>query len=167
MPRSSEDTTAFYRRWIIVNFPNIFEGEKNDKFILDKITTPDELSGMLNFALEGLARLLERGDFTASETTEQIRHVYLMSSDSILVFVEKHVYSDGSAHVPKEQLYTAYCSFCKQNGLTVESYITFCKRIPGICGSARDFNPSGNGGQIPSWRGVRLKTVSEMPDEKM
>jgi putative DNA primase/helicase len=52
VPRSPvDDSDAFYRRWIIENFPNTFEGDKADPHILDKLTTMEELSGLLNLAL--------------------------------------------------------------------------------------------------------------------
>jgi putative DNA primase/helicase len=53
VPEVYEDTTAFFRRWIIIQFPNIFDGEKADKDLLKRLTTPEELSGILNFALCG------------------------------------------------------------------------------------------------------------------
>ncbi len=40
-----DKTTAFYRRQIIISFPNTFEGKDDDLHLLDKLTTEEEISG--------------------------------------------------------------------------------------------------------------------------
>jgi len=57
VPEVYEDTTAFFRRWIIIQFPHTFDSAKADKDLPKKLTTAEEFSGILNFALEGLNRL--------------------------------------------------------------------------------------------------------------
>jgi phage/plasmid-associated DNA primase len=57
IPKSPEDTDAFFRRWEIINFPNQFL-QNADKKIMKKLTISEELSGFLNFAINGLKRLL-------------------------------------------------------------------------------------------------------------
>jgi len=42
---------AYYRRWILIQLPNNFEGENADKSLITKLQTPEELSGFLNLAL--------------------------------------------------------------------------------------------------------------------
>ena len=64
IPHSSDNTFAFYRRWCIIPFNNKFEGEKADVNLLHKLTTPEELSGLLNRALQGLIRLIDNNGFT-------------------------------------------------------------------------------------------------------
>ena len=55
LPMSPDKSYAFYRRWILISFPNTFEGENRNPNILEEISTPEELSGLLNWALEGLS----------------------------------------------------------------------------------------------------------------
>ena len=62
--KQPEDTLAYVRRWKIFNCINIFVGEKADIKILEKLTTPTELIGFLNWILEGLKRLLTNGRFS-------------------------------------------------------------------------------------------------------
>jgi putative DNA primase/helicase len=83
VPRSpSDDSDAFFRRWIIIPFPNKFEGDNRDERILAKLTTSTELSGLLSLALKALRELLRRGAFINDEPTEQkrTRYIRLMSS---------------------------------------------------------------------------------------
>ena len=41
-------TDAFFRRLIIINFTRQFFAEKDDPFILEKICTEEEFSGLLH-----------------------------------------------------------------------------------------------------------------------
>jgi len=68
IPETEDDTDAFFRRWIIIVFPNQFTDDKNaehkaDHSIIDKLTTPEELSGLLNKSLKSLHNLLETNRF--------------------------------------------------------------------------------------------------------
>lgn len=60
--RSGDKTDGNYRRWIIIPFNKQFKGEDADLFLQDKINK--ELSGVLNWAIEGLKRLYKQGKFS-------------------------------------------------------------------------------------------------------
>lgn len=62
-PGGNDPSLSYEDRWIIIQFPNTFIGSKADKQLLQKLTTREELSGLLNLALLRLKGLIERGDF--------------------------------------------------------------------------------------------------------
>src|SRR3989344_1837184 len=76
---------AYFGRWIIIHFRN--EITNPDKFLIDKITTPEELSGLLNFALEGLNRLLEKQKFSYNKAPHEIKKEMERSGSVIAQFV--------------------------------------------------------------------------------
>ncbi|MEM0124596.1 MAG: hypothetical protein QXF41_03595 [Candidatus Micrarchaeaceae archaeon] len=51
----------FKDHFLIVPFPHVISEAEEDRRILEKLTTPEELSGFLNWALEGLRRLMNNG----------------------------------------------------------------------------------------------------------
>jgi putative DNA primase/helicase len=51
IPKTPDETDAFFARQIIINFPNQFFGDNIDYYIIDKLTTPKELSGLLKVVL--------------------------------------------------------------------------------------------------------------------
>ena len=53
IPESEDKTDAFYRRWVIIHFDKRFADGKEDAELTQKLTTPEELSGLLNLALAG------------------------------------------------------------------------------------------------------------------
>jgi P4 family phage/plasmid primase-like protien len=138
IPQTEDFTPAFFRRWVIVKFPNKFIGNNCNPNILNEIATPTELAGMLNWALEGLKRLLKNGEFTNSHTIEEDRENYLKLSNSPVPYIEKHLESSNSPDdiIPEQMLYAEYCNWCNKNGRKSTRKADFTKTLyqvlPGI-----------------------------------
>lgn len=130
VPKSPEDSDAFFRRWLIINFPNQFLNSKAKKGILRELTTKEELSGFLNFAIEGLKRLLKNQDFSYTESIEKIRDRYIRLSDSAGAFIMDCIEISPDSYIEKKELFTAYCDYCRNNKYPIISENTFYKEIP-------------------------------------
>lgn len=63
-PNTPDDSEAYHSRWINLKMDAYFPPEKREPNLLDKLTTQDELSGLFNWSIEGLNRLLEQGGFS-------------------------------------------------------------------------------------------------------
>ena len=151
LPYTSDDSLAFYRRWIIINFPNEFKGKRKDPRLVDKLTTPEELSGILNWALEGLHRLLEQDGFSYNLDVEEIQKYYERMSSSIAAFVQDVLEEAPESKISKDQLYQVYREYCKANKLIVESKTKFGRDLP------RYINvESTKSGSVRYWIGVRI-----------
>jgi len=129
IPQVDDDTHAFFRRWVILDFPMTFDRDSADKTLIDKLVEPSELSGFLNRSLEGLKRLMERGDFTSSKSVEDSRKMYIFKSDSVKAFVENNVVVDVNAVYPKDKMYSAYVLFCKRIGLVPKANNSFSREL--------------------------------------
>ena len=121
IPQTKDDTTAYFRRWVIISCNNYFSPAKANTRILDYVCTPSEFSGLLNWALIGLKRLLEHGQFSDNRTWEQERERYLASSNSALAYIESHVEPslEEKDRITKVDLYAAYVTYCKANDLPI------------------------------------------------
>jgi putative DNA primase/helicase len=119
VPETKDYTDAFFRRWVILVCNNVFDGEKCDPKILDKLTTESELSGLLNWALIGLKRLLSTGRFSINGDIEEQRREYIRKSNSGKAFVEEHIHysPDPKHYVSEVEVYQTYIAFCQENGL--------------------------------------------------
>ena len=60
IPMTEDETDAFFSRLIIINFPNQFLGNKDDPHLIRKLTTEEELSGLLRIILRRLPRVLKK-----------------------------------------------------------------------------------------------------------
>jgi putative DNA primase/helicase len=159
IPQTPDETDAFFSRLIIVNFPHQFLGEKSDPYLLEKLTTEDELSGLLKVALKRLPRVLEKGIYTESNSIDQNYEKYILSSDPVRAFVKSCVEQDSNSNPSKEKMYSAYKEFCITNKLPIESEQSFSRKLTGEhgfrCRQIRDGKE--NKTRSYCWIGVRIK----------
>ena len=155
LPETQDDSDAFYRRWIIVNFPNVFEGEKADAKILEKLTTKEELSGLFNWAIEGLKRLLETGRFSYHKNTEEIRDAYERLSNPLVCFIKDTVEIAPMGSITKDIFYTAFVNYCKENALPVKAKNVVGRELPKHISVSSERTKIGDR-RIAVWKGIRL-----------
>jgi len=155
VPETYDESDAFFRRWIIVVFPNTFTSDKADPQILDKITTPEELSGLLNLALAALKRLLERGRFSYSKTTEEIRADYTRKSSPIGAFVMDCLNVDPDAFIPKQDLYNVFAEYCRVRKIPCVTKDTFFKNLPQHI-PVIDHRPKLGNTRVVTFKGIRF-----------
>lgn len=161
-----DDSLAWYRRWIIIVCPNCFEikpkeGEKKaDLNLIDKLTTPKELSGLLNRAVKGLNELLERGYFEPYETDEQIRKRYIKSSGPIGKFyLENLEETVQDIYIEKGVLYSRFIKYCHDNGLPSCTTEVFSRKLKQYFseGLAKDSTARVLGQQVRVWRHLKYQ----------
>ncbi len=112
VPATPDSTTAFWRRFVIVNFPHQFIGANEEKGLIDKLTTAEELSGLLNWALEGLQRLRDnKWEFSNGISIEQTEDLYTSLSDLEQSFFAKGYVADDNVEIPKDELYADFVHF--------------------------------------------------------
>jgi len=157
LPKTADLTNAFWSRWNLIDFPNVFEGENADREIIEKITTPDELSGLLNWALEGYARLESQHGYTETKSHDQKRDQWLMMSDGLGAFLTRHFTYNPEKMILKEDLYEAYASFCDEYDLVVVDMREVGKRVPTIIKRVVGKKPVINGKQRGVWTGLDVK----------
>ncbi len=147
-PEITEDTLAIWRRFIIVDFPFEFRGKAEDKNLLAKITTKEELSGFLNKVLESLGRLKKNGDFSYSRSIEDTRSKYLLVSNPSGAFIEEQCEFSPWVTTTKEELYQAFMKFCEERKLPGLAKKAFGHKIKRVYALSEEHD---------SWRGIGLK----------
>ena len=116
LPYSYDKTFAYYRRWVIIPFPNKFIGKKDDKSLKYKLTQPNELAGLLNRALAGLNRLFENQGFSDSATVSDAMEDYKKQNDTVAAFVADCCEFNQDAKTERTSLYDAYTTYCENEG---------------------------------------------------
>ena len=64
VPHSTDSSLGYLRRWTVVPFDTEFKDRDFDHTLLDMMTTPQELSGLLNRAVEGYRKMIATGEIT-------------------------------------------------------------------------------------------------------
>lgn len=133
LPKTRDITTAFFSRWALLHFPYTFltkeemdklEDKTNarlrDSEIIKKLTTPEELSGLLNWALDGLERLLKQKDFSSSRTWEELKIEWLRKSSSLQAFLMDCTIQDYDSHILKKEFQRRYNEYCRVHKIKPE-----------------------------------------------
>jgi len=114
---------AYFSRWCIIpHTVHFMPGDpKTDPNQLDKLTTPDELSGLLNWALDGYDMLEKEGKLDFPDDPMQIRNLYSAYSDSMINrFIAERVRFDANARISKAAFYNEYVKYCGSVGAREE-----------------------------------------------
>ncbi len=129
LPPKAEQSNAYFRRIIIIPFEkNIPEGQQ-DKFLAKRIID-NELPGVLNWVLKGLARLLKHQTFTTADAAKEIQDIYRIENDNVLLFMEEFDYvKDDENYIPLSTLYSEYLVFCEAGTYFRKSKIHFSKSL--------------------------------------
>jgi putative DNA primase/helicase len=130
-PGTADQSDAFFDRWLVVPFPNRFEGAADDRELLGRMTTPAELSGLFNLALAGLRRLDARGRFEAPDSVTEAGRAYREKADTVAGFVEEACVLAETAWVARAELYRAYRSWCEGSGRMPVSAGRFYEHLRG------------------------------------
>jgi putative DNA primase/helicase len=131
IPESGDKSDAFYRRWLIFHFDKKFVGGKEDTKLLDKLTTPEELGGLLNMALTGLKQLIDDGGFHEKDI-EDIRRDYEEHTNDVNTFLYRECLVDitnPEYSTLATDVYAAYVTFCVNRGSRPKEMSVFGKKL--------------------------------------
>jgi P4 family phage/plasmid primase-like protien len=134
IPQSKDKTYAYFRRWIIFFFENIFEGDNNDPNVIDRLTTDKEMSGLLNLALIALKQLIKDNGFIHIDDIAKIEKDYTLNSNNVERFVRERCKITGNDEdfIICRDLWDFYFSFCKQNSLHYKDDNVFGMELRGL-----------------------------------
>ena len=165
------DDEAYYGRWLLFYFKNVFITEKNadeergieaKPNIIGEITTEEELSGFFNWALAGLQRLIKNGKFSYNRTAEQNKNLMLMTNDSIYAFNEVCLAIEESKWLSKEDTYNFYLIFCRLKSLAPVTKVKFGIDLP-IKTEFREGRQDCDGKKsVNGWQNIGFKVPKEM-----
>ncbi len=132
MPASSDASQAFFDRWLIVPFANRFRhirGEIPRRILEARLSAPNELSGALNKALDGLERVRKGFRFTEPKDSQAAVRRYQTTNDALALWLDQNTVASPDASVPQADLHAAYESHCRQFCRRPLSKQTFGRRL--------------------------------------
>ena len=140
LPADVEHTHAYFRRFLIVPFNETIPEAEQDKQLAVKIIDA-ELSGIFNWVLTGLNRLLEQGRFTQSAVVSKQVENYRLQADSVRSFLDDNDYeASPTLTIARKVLYAEYRTYCQEEGNRPVNSRNFVRRLEsyGIQGTRRN-----------------------------
>ncbi|AKB61365.1 DNA primase/helicase, phage-associated [Methanosarcina mazei SarPi] len=121
-PEIEDSTTGSKRRFMLIDFPNKFGKELTDDFEADKqleekLMSEESMTGILTWAVEGLKRIIQNGDFTDTRTEAEMAIIYDKKSNPIRYFVQENINANYNGKIYDAEMFEAYATFAKENKL--------------------------------------------------
>lgn len=155
VPPTADSSDAFFERWTVLPFEHKHRGTSHeDKGLLPRITTPAELSGLLNRALDGLDRLHKQQHFSRIAASENAAERFRIDSDSAAGFCEERCQLDPATRIAKPALFKAYRTWCEDNNRHPLAAQRFNARLRELHAGNIDENPSKG---VDYWTGINLR----------
>jgi putative DNA primase/helicase len=129
LPKDVEHTNAYFRRFLIIPFDVTIPEHEQDKQLSYKIIE-SELSGVFNWVLQGLNRLLEQKRFSNCEAVNKAIEQYKTESNSVQLFINDNEYKACPLnYISIKELYPEYRSFCFEDGIKPFKKNNFIKQL--------------------------------------
>lgn len=132
LPKETEQTDAYFRRFLLIPFEIKIKEEEKDINLASKIIK-NELPGVFNWALQGLKRLLEQEKFTHCEKSLHAVEEFRKQSDSIALFIEEcNVVPNVHTKTALKDLYNDYKNYCIDDNYRPFAKRKFGNRLEGL-----------------------------------
>ncbi len=151
-PQISDTSAGTWRRIRLIPFTQTIPEEGRDPQLSDKLRA--ELPGILNWALEGLARVMARG-FVIPDAVKAATEQYRAENDALAGFLASCCDSSETAFVPSGNLWEAWKTYCQETGEKEGTAKTLGRALKDK--GFKDSRPYISGRQTRVWNGLRLK----------
>lgn len=170
LPRVYDFSHGFWRRPQILEFPYKFLKPKEydllkdktgvklaDQELIKKLTTPEEMSGLLNEALRGLNRLRENKQFSYTKATKEVKDFWIRKSDSFTAFCYDLIEENFDSWISKKTLRKVFNQYCKKHkvkGTSDKNIKVVLEDIFGVTESRKNTEE----GFDNVWEGIQFKS---------
>ena len=156
-PRLNDHTNGIWRRLQVIEWKAQFSG-KDIIVDLDKKIVENELDLFVDWCLEGLLRLLKRGDFNVPESVKKHGKDERANNDTVMRFCDdKSVVTTNECTATKLKVYEKYVKYAETNYITPVGDTEFWKRMKSLLPALETKRASGG-------NRARMVNISYNPD---
>jgi phage/plasmid-associated DNA primase len=165
---------GFWDRWILLDYPYTFVPQEEydkvedrtmlkirDDDIISKITTEEELSGLLNESLKALDNLNKQKRFSTTIGSEEVKSIWIRKSNSFIAFCWDNIEDDYNGRISKKDLRKKYADYCKEHKIPSKSDFVIKKVLQETYGATEIRGHTGEGlgnyDRIDIWEGIKWK----------
>ena len=163
LPQVTDITLFASGRVKVIPFERHFAESEQDRGLKAELAKPENLSGILNWCIEGL-RLIDSEGFDAPGAVLAATDDYRMNSDKISRFLDEEMEADPLAETRTAEVYTRYKQWCEINGYRPENAANF-KTLLSNAGDIQKRRPRGSdrtASPVSLLNGYRLQPESVM-----
>lgn len=128
LPQISDMTLFESDRIKIIPFNRHFTAEERDIDLKSFFAKPENLSGILNWCLEGFRLYMTEG-LDMPDSVENATKEYRQQSDRIMMFTSQCVKKEIGQELRAQAVYSRYKDWCAENGFKYENAANFRKKM--------------------------------------
>jgi len=123
LPKVFDMTDAFWRRWIVIEFPNKFP---EDPTFFERTFTEEEIEGAIIVSLYAFRNVWVRKRFSFEKTPEDYREKWMRMTNTVYAFIQDLLTGrieglvgirDPEGRVETGELYNIYVDYCNREEL--------------------------------------------------
>jgi putative DNA primase/helicase len=159
LPRFGDASSAVIGRIVLLILTKSWLGRENHAL---EATLRPELTGILNWSLEGLHRLtVQNGNaFTRTSSADDAIMTMQDLASPVATFVREKCDLGSEYRISHDDLYLAYCSWRETNGHPRPTKEIFGRDLRAAFPSIRATRPREDGDRHRFYAGIRLRTAS-------
>jgi putative DNA primase/helicase len=128
LPMVYDNSRGFWDRWVLLEFPYTFlpgqelevtldktKKKLRDEDIIEKISTPEEMSGLLNNFLDGLDNLLKNRRFSSTIGCDEIKTHWVRKANSFMAFCMDSIEEQYDGMLTKKEIRKRYMEYNKKH----------------------------------------------------
>ena len=128
LPNVTDQTLFESGRLKIIPFTRHFSDSEQDKTLKTTLMKPENLSGILNWAIEGY-KLFKAEGLPEPQEVRAATEQYKVDSDRIAQFMTQCLKKETGSELRASAVYNRYKSWCTENGYKYEGAQNFYKRV--------------------------------------
>jgi len=160
MPDLQDTSGAFHSRCLLLETKQSFEGRENKNLEQELLA---ELPGILVWAIQGWARLRERGHFEQPESSKNALKQFEYLTSPMKKFIDEFCIVGSDEWVNVDTAYGAYCDFCKSNRIIIKPKPVFARDLKSVINHMHTTQRRDKSGErFRVFEGFRMKSESEL-----
>lgn len=128
LPIVADDTLFSGDKVNIITFDRHFSQDEQDHGLKNRLETPENISGIFNWCLEGLKLFYQEGA-KPPKSVKAATEEYRKSSDKIGNFLNECFNNIPGIHTPAGYAYSIYQRWCNNNGYGIENKANFFSEL--------------------------------------
>ncbi len=154
LPRLGDASATIANRFVVLLLRESWLN-REDHNLEDRLTA--ELSGILNWALDGLDRLVAQDRFTRPASTDEAILALQDLASPVAAFVREQCVTGPTHEVPIDVIYGAWKAWAEVNGNRAGNVQTFGRNLRAVVPGMRAGRPREGEDRVRVYRGIALR----------
>lgn len=157
LPNFGDSSGVIARRFIVLTMALSWLG-KEDTGLTGKLAA--EMPGILNWALDGLARLEDTGHIVQPESSQGAVTTMQDTASPVSAFVRELCQTGPTCHVPVDDIWAVWREWAEDSGIRPGTKQLLGRNLQSVVPQLKRTKPRGEGGrQVPTYSGITLAST--------